>query len=47
VAKAEELQNLPVQPLKLGPIMKIIGEAHPMEFDEIFKLLKAADAILE
>lgn len=47
VAKAEELQNLPVQPLKLGPIMKTLGESHPREFDEIFKLLKAADAILE
>ena len=47
VAKAEELQSLPVQPLKLGPIMKTIGEAHPEEFDEIFRLLKAADAVIE
>ena len=47
VAKAEELQNLPVQPLKLGPIMKTLGESHPREFEEIFKLLKAADAVLE
>jgi len=47
VAKAEELQSLPVQPLKLGPIMKTIGEAHPQEFDEIFRLLKAADAVIE
>lgn len=47
VAKAEELHNLPVQPLKLGPIMKNLGESHPQEFDEVFRLLKAADAILE
>jgi len=47
VAKAEELQSLPVQPLKLGPIMKTIGETHPEEFDEIFRLLKAADAVIE
>ena len=47
VAKAEELQSLPVQPLKLGPIMKTIGEAHPEEFEEIFRLLKAADAVIE
>lgn len=47
VAKAEGLQNLPVQPLKLGPIMKTLGESHPREFEEIFKLLKAADAVLE
>ena len=47
VAKAEELHNLPVQPLKLGPIMKTLGESHPQEFDEVFRLLKAADAILE
>lgn len=47
VAKAEELQSLPVQPLKLGPIMKTIGEAHPAEFEEIFRLLKAADAVIE
>lgn len=47
VAKAEELQNLPMQPLKFGPIMKTLGESHPKEFDEIFKLLKAADAALE
>ena len=47
VAKAEELQSLPVQPLKLGPIMKTIGEAHPEEFGEIFRLLKAADAVIE
>lgn len=47
VAKAEELQSLPVQPLKLGPIMKTIGEAHPQEFAEIFRLLKAADAVIE
>ena len=47
VAKAEELQNLPVQPLKLGPVMKTLGESNPREFEEIFKLLKAADAILD
>ena len=47
VAKAEELQSLPIQPLKLGPIMKTIGEAHPEEFGEIFRLLKAADAVIE
>ena len=47
VTKAEELQSLPVQPLKLGPIMKTIGEAHPAEFGEIFRLLKAADAVIE
>jgi len=47
VAKAEELHNLPVQPLKLGPVMKTLGESHPQEFDEVFRLLKAADAILE
>ena len=47
VSKAEELHNLPVQPLKLGPVMKTLGESHPQEFDEVFRLLKAADAILE
>ncbi len=47
VIKAEELQNLPVQPMKFGPIMKALGESHPKEFDEIFRLLKAADAALE
>ena len=47
VAKAEELQNLPVQPLKFGPVMKTLGESNPREFEEIFKLLKAADAILD
>ena len=37
-----------MQPLKLSPIiMKTLMESHPREFDEIFKLLKAADAVLE
>jgi hypothetical protein len=27
--------------------MKTLGESHPREFEEIFKLLKAADAVLE
>ncbi|MGV8174608.1 MAG: hypothetical protein ACP5OU_02785 [Methanothrix sp.] len=31
----------------LGPIMKTIGEPHPAQFDEIFRLLKAADAVIE
>ncbi len=31
----------------LGPIMKTIEEAHPREFEEIFRLLKAADAVIE
>jgi len=46
VARAEELQHLPVQPLKFGPVLKTLGEDHPAEFEEIYRVLKAADAAL-
>jgi hypothetical protein len=47
VAKAEELPHLTIEPLKFGPVLKALGESHPKEFEEIYKVLKAADAALE
>jgi Asp-tRNA(Asn)/Glu-tRNA(Gln) amidotransferase B subunit len=46
VARAGELQHLPIQPLKFGPVLKTLGEDHPAEFEEIYRVLKAADAAL-
>ena len=47
VAKAEELPHLTIVPLKFGPVLKALGESHPKEFEEIFRVLKAAEAALE
>ncbi|MEI6105261.1 MAG: hypothetical protein WCP70_15085 [Methanothrix sp.] len=47
IEKAEELPNLPIEVLKFAPIMKALGEEHPAEFAEVFRVLKAADAIIE
>ena len=47
VEKAEDLTHLPIEPLKFGPVMKALGEAHPAEFAEVYRLLKAVDAIVE
>ena len=47
VEKAEDLPHLPVEPLKFGPVMKALGEAHPNEFAEVYRVLKAVDAIVE
>jgi hypothetical protein len=46
VEKAEDLSHLPVEPLKFGPVLKALGEGHPAEFEEILRVLKAADAAL-
>ena len=47
VEKAEDLPHLPIEPLKFGPVMKALGEAHPAEFAEVYRVLKAVDAIVE
>jgi hypothetical protein len=47
IEKAEELPNLPVEALKFAPVMKALGEEHPAEFAEVYRVLKAADAIIE
>ncbi|NPV63664.1 MAG: hypothetical protein HPY61_13755 [Methanotrichaceae archaeon] len=47
VAKAEALPHLPIDPQKFGLVLKALGESHPGEFGEIYKVLKAADAALE
>jgi len=47
IEKAEDLPNLPIEVLKFAPIMKALGEEHPAEFAEVYRVLKAADAILE
>ena len=47
VAKAEDLPHLTIEPLKFGPVLKALGEGHPDEFSEIFRVLKAADAAIE
>jgi hypothetical protein len=46
VEKAGDLSHLPVEPLKFGPVLKALGEGHPAEFEEILRVLKAADAAL-
>ncbi len=46
VEKAEALPNLAIEPLKFGPVLKALGEEHPAEFSEIFRVLKAADVAL-
>ena len=46
-AKAEDLPHLTIEPLKFGPVLKALGEGHPDEFSEIFRVLKAADAAIE
>ena len=47
VKKAEDLPHLAIEPLKFGPVLKALGEGHPDEFSEIFRVLKAADAAIE
>jgi Asp-tRNA(Asn)/Glu-tRNA(Gln) amidotransferase B subunit len=47
VEKAEELPHLAIEPLKFGPVLKALGEGHPGEFEEIFRVLKAADAAIK
>jgi len=47
VAKAEDLPHLTIEPLKFGPVLKALGEGHPAEFSEIFRVLKAADVAIE
>jgi len=47
VEKAGDLLHLPIEPLKFGPVLKALGESHPKEFEEIFRVLKAADAAIE
>ena len=47
VEKAGDLSHLPVEPLKFGPVLKALGEGHPTEFEEILRVLKAADAAIE
>ena len=47
VEKAEGLPNLAIEPIKFGPVLKALGEGHPAEFSEIFRVLKAADAAIE
>ena len=47
VEKAEDLPHLAIEPLKFGPVLKALGEGHPAEFSEIFRVLKAADTAIE
>jgi len=47
VEKAEDLPHMAIEPLKFGPVLKALGESHPDEFSEIFRVLKAADAAIE
>lgn len=47
VEKAEDLPHLAIEPIKFGPVLKALGEEHPAEFSEIFRVLKAADAAIE
>jgi len=47
VEKAEDLPHLPIAALKFAPVMKALGEEHPAEFAEVYRVLKAADALLE
>lgn len=46
VAKAGELEHLPIQKDKHGAIFKTIGESHPQEFAEILNVLKAAERLV-
>ena len=47
VEKAEDLPHLPIEVLKFAPIMKALGVEHPVEFAEVWRVLKAADAAIE
>jgi len=47
IEKAGDLPNLPIEILKFAPVMKALGEEHPAEFAEVYRVLKAADALLE
>jgi hypothetical protein len=47
VEKAEDLIHLPIEARKFAPVMKALGEEHPAEFAEVYRILKAADALIE
>jgi Asp-tRNA(Asn)/Glu-tRNA(Gln) amidotransferase B subunit len=47
IEKAEDLPHLAIEPIKFGPVLKALGEGHPAEFSEIFRVLKAADVAIE
>lgn len=47
IGKAEDLPHLAIEPLKFGIVLKTLGEGHPQEFGEIYRVLKSADAALE
>ncbi len=47
VEKAEDLIHLPIEARKFAPVMKALGEEHPAEFSEVYRVLKAADALIE
>ena len=47
VEKAEDLIHLPIEARKFAPVMKALGEDHPAEFAEVYRVLKAADALIE
>lgn len=47
IEKAGDLPNLPIEVLKFAPVMKALGDEHPAEFAEVYRVLKAADAIIE
>lgn len=46
IEKAEDLPHLAIEPLKFGPVLKALGEGHPGEFEEILRVLKAADTAI-
>ena len=47
IEKAGDLPHLPIEALKFAPIMKSLGEEHPAEFAEVYRVLKAANSLLE
>jgi len=47
IEKAEDLPNLPIEAMKFAPVIKALGEEHPSEFAEVYRVLKAVDALLE
>jgi hypothetical protein len=47
IEKAEDLIHLPIEAVKFAPVIKALGEEHPAEFAEVYRVLKAADALIE
>ena len=47
IEKAGDLIHLPIEARKFAPVMKALGEEHPAEFAEVYRVLKAADALIE